>query len=79
MHTPPCRFVIAPDVNIGVVMTLLAPDKGSGQGRIPCCVSDMGIGIPQGKLETMFQTFVRLESFSSRKYQGAGPGSDRCA
>lgn len=54
MHTPPCRFVIAPDVNTGVVMTLLATYKGPGQGRIHWCVSDRGIGIPQDKLETMF-------------------------
>ncbi len=50
------------------------PGQKSGQGRIHFCVSDTGIGIPQDKLETMFQPFVQLESSYSRKYQGAGLG-----
>ncbi len=37
-------------------------------------VTDTGIGIPAGKLETIFDSFSQVDSSSTRKYEGTGLG-----
>lgn len=37
-------------------------------------ISDTGIGIPQGKLNTIFQSFTQVSSSTARKYGGTGLG-----
>lgn len=51
-------------------------DRGPGWVRIS--VSDTGIGIPQGHLETIFEEFRQLDGSSTRQYGGAGLGLTLC-
>ncbi|MBF0464247.1 MAG: response regulator [Nitrospirae bacterium] len=37
-------------------------------------ISDTGIGIPAGNLDGIFDSFTRVESFSTKKYEGTGLG-----
>lgn len=47
--------------------------KKSGK-RIEIAVIDNGIGIPEGKLEEIFEPFYQLDGTSTRKYGGTGLG-----
>jgi PAS domain S-box-containing protein len=47
-------------------------------GRIHFTVKDTGIGIPQNKLESIFQPFSQVEYLISRKRDGAGLGLAIC-
>ncbi len=42
--------------------------------RVLFTVSDTGIGIPEDKLEELFEPFTQAENHYARKYQGAGLG-----
>lgn len=42
------------------------------------CVSDTGIGIPQGQQEKIFEYFNQADSSASRKFQGSGLGLAIC-
>lgn len=42
--------------------------------RIQIAVSDEGIGIPQNKLDSIFEEFVQLEDTYTKKHQGVGIG-----
>ncbi|MFP4109387.1 MAG: PAS domain S-box protein [Desulfonatronovibrio sp.] len=50
------------------------PPAGNEGIRIVFTVSDTGIGIPDGKLESLFKPFVQVDGSHTRKYQGAGLG-----
>ncbi len=43
-------------------------------GEIEIVVKDSGIGIPSGKLETIFDAFAQVDDSSARNYSGAGLG-----
>lgn len=52
-------------------LPITAPD---GRTRVFFSVADTGIGIPEDKLDLMFDPFTQVDGSASRKYQGTGLG-----
>lgn len=52
---------------------LSAPSEDGGT-RVLFSVTDTGIGIPEDKIDLMFDPFTQLDGSASRKYQGTGLG-----
>ncbi|MEA3266523.1 MAG: PAS domain S-box protein, partial [Candidatus Fermentibacteria bacterium] len=48
--------------------------KPYDQGRISFSVTDTGIGIPPGKVESIFMSFTQADSSHTRRYGGTGLG-----
>jgi PAS domain S-box-containing protein len=55
----------------GEVNVIVRPESDD---RIYIGVSDTGIGIPEGKLESIFQSFIQVDSSHSRRFGGTGLG-----
>ncbi|MCG7550084.1 hybrid sensor histidine kinase/response regulator [Pseudoalteromonas sp. Of7M-16] len=57
-----------------VLSATLEPDK-EAQGYIfTCKIQDTGIGIPEEKLTTLFDSFIQVDASTTRKYGGTGLG-----
>ncbi len=54
------------------------PHQNPNYKRIMLSVSDTGIGIPDDKIETLYQPFTQVHSGYTRPYQGAGLGLAIC-
>ncbi|MDH5639912.1 MAG: response regulator [Nitrospira sp.] len=57
----------------GEVVIRVEPDK-TDPTMLHCAVSDTGIGIPEAKLATVFDSFTQVDSSTTRKYGGTGLG-----
>lgn len=57
-----------------ICVDLSVDSRRGAQPVIHGCVRDTGIGIPQDKLDTVFEAFKQTDSSTTRKYGGTGLG-----
>jgi two-component system sensor histidine kinase BarA len=57
-----------------IVIRAHVTETNNNQAQIHISVEDTGIGIPQDKLDTIFERFSQADSSSTRSYQGLGLG-----
>lgn len=67
------KFTHDGEVNISFWM-----ESKEGKELLYCKVADSGMGIPQDKLQSIFQPFEQIEDIISRKETGAGLGLAIC-
>ncbi|WP_419765180.1 MAG: ATP-binding protein [Arcobacter sp.] len=60
------------DFNISLI------SRKNSRVRIRFLVKDSGIGIPEDKVENIFQPFIQVENESNRQYEGTGLGLSIC-
>jgi signal transduction histidine kinase/CheY-like chemotaxis protein len=57
---------------VSLAVEMIAASAGSAEIRFT--ISDTGIGIPEEKIDAVFQVFTQLDSSASRRHEGSGLG-----
>lgn len=50
------------------------PERESSHHRLRFTIRDTGIGLPEGQIESLFETFVQADNSLTREYSGSGLG-----
>ncbi|WP_081216064.1 hybrid sensor histidine kinase/response regulator [Pseudoalteromonas luteoviolacea] len=57
-----------------VITAKLEPTAVANQSLLTCQIKDTGIGIPEEKLSSLFDSFIQVDASTTRKYGGTGLG-----
>jgi signal transduction histidine kinase/DNA-binding response OmpR family regulator len=63
---------------VAVHVRQLKTDDGAGRALLEFRVSDSGIGIPPGRVGSLFEAFTQVDASTTRKYGGTGLGLAIC-
>ena len=58
----------------GEILITASIEKNNNNLALNCQVKDTGIGIPQDKISTLFDSFTQVDSSTTRKFGGTGLG-----
>ena len=74
------KFTDAGEIVITAKLVEQPPINGSDDALLTlhCSVIDTGIGIPDDKISTLFQSFTQVDASTTRKYGGTGLGLAIC-
>ena len=65
------KFTPTGEVAVGAAAV---PGAKPGEAHVLFTVADTGIGIPEDKLDSIFESFSQVENATTRRFQGAGLG-----
>jgi signal transduction histidine kinase/DNA-binding response OmpR family regulator len=57
-----------------VIVHVDAEPAGQGEHRVHLAVRDTGIGVPQDRMDRLFESFTQVDASTSRRYGGTGLG-----